>query len=210
MSQKAVRASAGIAVFFAVALVAAGLWRVNARSGPAVPTIAFIPQTAGPMLWEAEHLGAAQAVRNLRCHIYWNTPTSEADVAGQVTLIERVTRGNYQGLVVAPNHRLSILSPLRRAMAAGLPVVVVGQSLDLPAGPRLGYIVNDDEKMGEMAAVEIARLIHGKGSVVIAGLSPAAPGVTLRDRGAERLFTTAVSEYQSGNQTGRSIQSHFG
>ena len=122
------------------------------------------------MLWEAEHLGAAQAARKLRCRIYWNTPTSEADVAGQVTLIERVTRGSYQGLVVAPNNRFSLLSPLRRAIAVGLTVVVVAEPLDLPAGPRLGYIVNDDEKMGEMAAAEIGRLIHGRGSVAIAGL----------------------------------------
>ena len=176
---------AGLVVF---ALLAAGLWRIRAGVASAVPTIAFIPQTAGPMLWEAEHQGAAQAVQKLRCHLYWNTPTSEADVAGQVTLIERVTRGNYQGLVVAPNHRFSILSPLRKAVAAGLAVVVVAEPLDLPAGPRLGYVVNDDEKMGELAAAEIARLIHGKGSIAVVGLSPTAPGVSARLLGAERLL----------------------
>jgi ribose transport system substrate-binding protein len=173
-----------------LAVLADSFWHIHARGTVPVPTIAFIPQTAGPMLWEMEHLGADEAGQKLRCHLYWNTPTSEADVAGQVTLIERVTRGNYQGLVVAPNHRFSILSPLKRAISAGLPVVVVAEPLDLPAGPNLGYIVNDDEKMGELAAAEIARLIHGRGSIAIAGLTATAPGVTLRLRGAERLLSS--------------------
>ena len=55
-------------------------------------------------------------------------------------------------------------------------MVVVAEPLDLPAGPKLGYIVNDDEKMGELAAAEIARLIHGRGSIAIAGLTATAPG----------------------------------
>ena len=168
MSAKGVRASVWVSASILFAVLGASLWHIQTGRPAAVPTIAFIPQTAGPMLWEVEHLGAAQAGQKLRCRLYWNTPTSEADVAGQVTLIERVARGSYQGLVVAPNHRFSILSPLRRAIAAGLPVVVVAEPLDLPAGPKLGYIVNDDERMGELAAAEIARLIHGRGSIAVA------------------------------------------
>jgi ribose transport system substrate-binding protein len=186
MSVKALRPYVWLS---ALLLLVAGAWRIHAGRAPLIPTIAFIPQAAGPMLWEVEHLGATQALQKLHCHLYWNTPTSEGESAGQVTLIERVTRGNYQGLVVAPNHRFSILSPLRHAIAAGLPVIVVAEPLDLPAGPRLGYIVNDEEKMGELAAFEIARLIHGRGSIAVVGLTPTAPGVTLRLRGAERLLS---------------------
>jgi len=126
---------------------------------PVIPTIAYVPRTAGAMLWEVGHFGATVAGEKLKCHLYWNPPTSENDVAGQVSLIDRLGRGNYQGPVLAPNHPLAILAPLRRALAADLPVVIVSAPLDLPAGSRLGYIVNDDEKMGELAAAEIARLI---------------------------------------------------
>jgi ribose transport system substrate-binding protein len=69
-------------------------------------------------------------------------------------------------------------------------VVIVGEPLDLPPGPRLAYIVNDDEKMGELAAAEMARLMHGAGSIVVAGVTPTSPGVTLRLRGAERFLAT--------------------
>jgi len=140
------------------------------------------------MLWEVEHLGATMAAERFKCHLYWNAPTSETDIPGQVTLIDRVARGKYQGLVLAPNHSLAILAPLRRALAAGLPVVVVSAPLDLPASAKLSYIVNDDEKMGELAAAEVARLIHGKGSIALVGLARYSSGVMLRVRSAERFL----------------------
>src|SRR5438270_6270275 len=89
--------------------VTVGAYWVDSHKGPAIPTIAFVPEAGGAMLWEVEHLGATVAAEKLKCHLYWNAPTSENDVAGQVSLIDRVGRGNYQGLVVAPNHTLAIL-----------------------------------------------------------------------------------------------------
>lgn len=183
---------ARLSIFAAcVLLLAAGsagaLWS-RAHRKPVSPTIAFVPQAAGPMLWEVEHFGAKAAAEKLKCHLYWNAPTSENDVAGQVSLIDRVARGKFQGLVVAPNHSLAILTPLRHALAAGLPVVIVAGSLDLPANSMLGYLVNDDEKMGELAAAEMARLMHGRGFIALVGLARYAPGVAQRVRGAERML----------------------
>jgi ribose transport system substrate-binding protein len=140
------------------------------------------------MLWEVAHVGASTAAEKLNCHLYWNAPTSETDLAGQISLIDRVARSEYQGLVLAPNHPLGVLSPLRRAIAAGLPVVIVSAQLDLPANGRLGYVVNDDEKMGELAAAEVARLLRGRGAIALIGMGRYAPGVTQRARGAERLL----------------------
>ncbi len=143
------------------------------------------------MLWEVEHFGATTAAEQRKVHLYWNAPTSETDTAGQVSLIDRVALGKYQGLVLAPNHALAIRAPLRRALEAGLPVVIVSAPLDLPPSSKLGYIVNDDdEKMGELAAAEVARLIHGKGSIALVGLARYAPGVTCRVRSAERFLAS--------------------
>jgi ribose transport system substrate-binding protein len=171
------------------------LW-IRSNGGPSVPTIAFIPQAPDAMRAEVEHAGAKAAAEKLKCHLYWNAPTSENDSAGQVSLIDRVVRARYQGLVLAPNHPLAILTPLRRALAAGVPVVVVSAPLDLPANGKLGYIVNDDEKMGELAAAEIGRLLNGEGSVALAGVGRYAPGVAARARGAERLLASRFPNIQ--------------
>jgi ribose transport system substrate-binding protein len=188
MSGKTTRAFVWVmGVLLLTGLSGSAYW-AQSRRVPPIPTIAFIPQAAGSMLGEVEHFGATVAAEKLKCRLYWNAPTSENDMAGQVSLIDKVGRAKYQGLVLAPNHSLGIRAPLRRVLAAGLPVVVVSAMLDIPAGSKLGYIVNDDEKMGELAAAELARLIHGKGSIALVGLARFTPGVTYRVRGAERLL----------------------
>ena len=190
MSAKTIRAFVSVAGIFLLTGIAGRAYWVQSRRVPAIPIIAFIPETSGSMLWDQEHCGATVAAEKLKCHLYWNAPTSENDMAGQVSLVDRVGRGKYQGLVLAPNHTLGIRAPLRRALAAGLPVVIVSAQLDLPASSKLGYIVNDDEKMGELAAAELARLIHGKGSIALVGLARFAPGITLRVRGAESFLAS--------------------
>jgi ribose transport system substrate-binding protein len=187
MSGKTVRVSIwGAGILLGV--VAGAVYWIQSRRLPPTPTIAFVPQTAGAMLWEVGHHGASVAAAKLKCHLYWNAPTTETDVAGQVSLIDKVGRGKYQGLVLAPNHPLAVLTPLRRTLAAGVPVVIVSAPLDLPASNQLGYLVNDDQRMGELAAEELARLIKGEGPIVLAGLSRYAPGVVTRARAAEHLL----------------------
>ena len=194
MSVKTTRASVWAIGALALIVLAVGADWIQSRRAPAIPIIAFIPQTTGAMLWEVEHFGATVAADKLKCHLYWNAPTSETDVAGQISLIDKVARSKYQGLVLAPNHPFSILTPLRRALAAGLPVVIVSAPLDLPASDKLGYIVNDDEKMGVLAAAEIARIIGGKGSIALVGFARYAPGVKHRIRGAERFLASGFPD----------------
>jgi ribose transport system substrate-binding protein len=177
------------------------------RGESTVPTIAVIPQSAGGLLWEVEHFGATMGAEKRKCRLYWNAPTSENDIAGQVSLIDKVVRGRYQGLIVAPNHPLAILAPLRRAIAAGIPVVVVSAQLDIPASSKLGYLVNDDETMGQLAAAEMARLLHGKGSVALVGLTRDAPGVICRIRGAEHFLAERFPLIQVVGRSGGAFDS---
>lgn len=196
----------GPCVLLLLALGGGAYWFMS-HSAPAAPTIAYIPKTSGAMLSEVGRYGAKTAAESLKFRIYWNTPTTENDAAGQVSLIDRVARGDYQGLVLAPNHPFAVLAPLRRAIAAGLPVVVVSAPLDLPAGDKLGYIVNDDEKMGEIAAAEISRLIGGKGAIALVGLARSAPGVANRARGAERYLADRFPEIRVVSRGGSAYNS---
>lgn len=190
MSGRTALATVWVTGVLLLTVLAGGAYWVQSRRVPAIPTIAFIPPAGESMLWQGEHFGATAAAKILKCRLYWNAPTSEDDMAGQASLIDRVGRGKYQGLVLAPNHILGVRSPLRRALAAGLPVVVVSAPLDIPATSKLTYIVNDDEKMGELAAAELARLIHGRGSIALVGLSRRMPGIALRVHGAERFLAS--------------------
>jgi len=151
--------------------------------------IAVIPRTTGSMLWEPEHGGAETTGVKLGTRIYWNAPTREDDVAGQIALIERVSNQNYQGLVLAPDQARALITPVRRAMERGLSIVVVGSPLPMPASDRLSYILNDEEAGGRIAGERVASILHGQGSVAILGINSDITGIVTRSRSLEQYLT---------------------
>lgn len=150
------------------------------------PRIALVPRTTGSTLWEAEHAGAVSAASKWKCSLYWNAPTREDDVESQIALIERITRaGDFQGLVLAPDHALAELTVVRRALASGIQVVVISSQLALPPGNRLSYILNDEDEAGAMAAHRVGTLLNGRGLIAILGIDPDITGIMLRLRSFE-------------------------
>ena len=143
--------------------------------------------TTGSTFWEAEHAGAHAASLKLRCQIYWNAPTREDDVEGQIALVQRISKSRkYQGLVLAPDHALAVLAPVRSALAAGIPTVIIVSPLALDPGDKLSYIVTDEELAGRIAALRIGTALNGKGSVAVLGINPGVTGMMLRLESLER------------------------
>lgn len=151
-------------------------------------TIAVIPRTSGSMLWEPEHRGAQDAAEHIGARIYWNAPTREDDVGSQIALIERVVALNYEGLILTPNQSLALITPVRRALAHGLPIVIVSSPIPIPAGGKLSYILNDEEEGGRIAARRVVLLLHGKGSIAILGINPDVAGIMVRARSLESFL----------------------
>jgi len=155
---------------------------------PTLPTVAFIPRTSGTSLWEPAHAGAEIAARSTHTKIYWNAPTREDDVQSQIALVERVIDRKYQGIVLAPDQALALITPVRRALSKGIPTVIIGSPLPIPPGGKLSYILNDEEKAGQLAASRVAQLLHGKGSVALLGINPDIAGIMTRARSLETLL----------------------
>jgi ribose transport system substrate-binding protein len=151
-------------------------------------TIAVIPQTTATPMWEAEHLGAKATALKAGVHIYWNAPTSEDDIAGQIAMVERVTQRRYQGLVLAPDHQQALIAPVRRALSRGLQVVVVSSPLSVPPGGQLSYVLNDEDAGARLAARRVAQMLHGKGTVALLGINPNMIGIVTRARSVELYF----------------------
>lgn len=159
-------------------------------SGPscndtAPQTIAFIPRTSGTTLWEAAHAGAEAAARSTQLKVYWNAPTREDDIQGQIALVERMIDGKYQGIVLAPDQTLALITPVRRALRKGIPTVIIGSPLPIPPSGKLSYILNDEEEGGQLAAARIAQLLHGSGTIAVLGINPDIAGIMTRARSLE-------------------------
>lgn len=155
---------------------------------PSTVTIAVIPRTSGSLLWEPEHRGAQDAAEGIGAKIYWNAPTREDDIAGQIALIEHVIARNYQGLVLTPIQSLALITPVRRALAHGLPIVIVSSPIPVPAGDKLSYVLNDEEEGGRIAARRVAQLLHGRGTIAILGINPDIAGIMVRAQSVEHFL----------------------
>jgi ribose transport system substrate-binding protein len=148
-------------------------------------TIAVIPRACGTALWEPEHAGAAHVARRKGMNLYWNAPTREDDVAGQIDLLEKVMARGYAGIIITPDQTLPLRSPVRRIVARGLPIVVVGTNLGIAPTAKLSYVLNDDTAGGQMAARRVGEVLRGRGSIAILGINPQLTGITARERSFE-------------------------
>jgi ribose transport system substrate-binding protein len=172
-----------------VASLVCALVSFIAACGSHLPVkIAFIPQTEGTLIWEAAHTGAEAAAASTGASIYWNAPTREDDVEAQIALVDRVVGANYQGLVLAPDQALSLITPVRRALAHGIPTVIIGSPLPIPAGRNLSYILNDDAEGGRLAAERVAELLNGHGTVAVLGIDSDVTGIMIRARAFEQAL----------------------
>jgi ribose transport system substrate-binding protein len=120
--------------------------------------------------------------------IYWNAPTREDDVAGQIALLEKVVVRGYAGIIITPDQTLPLRSPIRRIASQGLPIVVVGTNLGIAPTAKLSYVLNDDVAGGEMAARRVGKILNGYGSIVILGINPQLTGITARERSFEKTL----------------------
>jgi ribose transport system substrate-binding protein len=111
-------------------------------------------------------------------------------------LVDKVVAGNYQGLVLSPDHALALISPVRRAMARGLPTVIVGSPLAIPPGNGLSYMLNDEDAGGKIVAQRLGALLKGQGTVALLGINPDILGVVTRARSLEQHLSVQFPNIQ--------------
>ena len=139
-------------------------------------------------LWDPAREGAENAADPAGIFVYWNAPTREDDVEAQIGLVDRAVASNFQGLVLAPNQALSLITPVRRALEHGIPTVIIGSPLPIPPGGDLIYVLNDDEAGGRIAAQRVAKLLSGHGTVALLGINPDITGIMIRSRAFEEFL----------------------
>jgi ribose transport system substrate-binding protein len=152
-------------------------------------TVAVIARTSGTALWEPEHAGAAAEARAAGLNLYWNAPMRDDDTQTQISLIEKSVDRGMAGIIVSPIESLPMRTPIRRVIAGGVPVVVIGTELGIPTGPKLSYVLNNEQSGGQMAARRIGLILQGQGDIAIVGIGPVLQSNTVR----ERSFETTLS-----------------
>ena len=102
--------------------------------------------------------------------------------------LEKVAARGYAGIIITPDQTLPLRTPIRRIVAGGVPMVVVGTNLGIEPSAKLSYVLNDDTAGGQMAARRVGKILNGRGSIAIVGINPQLTGITTRERSFENTL----------------------
>jgi ribose transport system substrate-binding protein len=158
------------------------------------PVIAVVPRTAGNTLWEGEHAGAALVAHEKGLRVYYQAPTREDDLSSQLGIIERALDRGCNGIILSPVEALPFRTTIRRAVESGVPTVIVGTGLGIPPSKKLAYVLNNEEAGGELAARRVARILGGKGTIAIVGISSQLTSTATRARSLETVLAKEFPE----------------
>lgn len=167
-------------------------------------TVAVIPQGSTHEFWKSIHAGAVKATRDeaangVTVNIIWKGPMREDDREQQVQVVEGFLTQQVSGIVLAPFDKNALVRPVEEAKRAGIPTVVIDSALE--SQDPISFVGSNNFHGGELAADEMARLLGGKGKVLLLRYQEGVASTEAREKGfVERLKTHPGIELVSSNQ----------
>jgi ribose transport system substrate-binding protein len=172
-------------------------------------TVAVIPKGTSHVFWQSIHAGAQKAGTELGISIVWRGPLREDDRDSQVAEVENAVGRGVAGIVLAPLDDAALVAPVSAAMRQKVPVVIIDSGLK--GDDYVSFVATDNEAGGRLAGQGLAKLIGGKGRVVLLRYAEGSDSTTKREEG----FLTAIKanpaiEVVSSNQyAGADVESAY-
>ena len=144
-------------------------------------TIEVIPKGATHDYWKSMHEGVNKAQAEFGCDIIWKSSEKEDDKNGQMTIVEDAIQKNVSGIVLAPLDANALKAPIVEAQNAKIPVVIVDSGVN--GVDPVSFVMTDNEQGGHIAGAELARLLGGKGQVVMLKYAVNSASTEAREKG---------------------------
>ena len=195
----------GFAALAALAVSAAcsGGGAGSASSSPATQklTIAVIPKGTSHVFWQSIHAGAKKAAAELGVDIIWRGPIREDDRDSQVSEVEGFVSRGVSGIVLAPLDETSLQQPVANAQKAGIPAVIIDSGLK--GESYVSFVATDNEKGGRVGGEHLAKVLGGKGKVVLLRYAEGSDSTNKREQGfLDVMKETKGIQVVSSNQYG--------
>jgi ribose transport system substrate-binding protein len=181
-----------------------------AAAGPGVTRIAVVPKGTTHEFWKSVHAGAAKAADELGVEIVWKGPLKEDDLKAQIDVVQTFVAQGVSGIVLAPLSDKGLVGAVQQAKASKIPVVIFDS--DLQGQEHASFIATDNFAAGKIAGEEMARLLGGKGNVVVLRYQEGSASTTNRENGfldaiKKSTAIKVVSDNQYGGATTESAHS---
>jgi ribose transport system substrate-binding protein len=147
-------------------------------------TIAVIPKGTTHSYWKSVKAGAEQAGNELGVNIIYKGPLKEDDRAGQISVVEQFVSDNVSGIVLAPLDEAALVRPVREATGKKIPVVIIDSALKGTVGTDfVSFIATNNHLGGNMAGDQLAKILGGKGKIVLLRYSEGSASTEEREAG---------------------------
>ncbi len=167
-------------------------------------TIAVIPKGTTHEFWKSVHAGAVKAAKELDVDIVWKGPLKEDDLKAQVDVVNTFVAQGVSGIVLAPLNDTALRAPVKAAKDAKIPTVIFDS--DLQGDDHVAFVATDNLAAGKIAGEHMAKLLGGKGSVVVLRYQEGSASTQNREKGFLDAVRTkpdlkVLSENQYGGAT---------
>ncbi len=169
-----------VAVLVATLLSASGCNRSRRR------LIAVIPKATSHLFWLSVQAGAVAAGKEFKVEILWNGPSQETEYDRQIQIVDSMVARHVDGIALAAAERTSLVQPVDRAVAAGIPVVVFDSGLD--STNFTSFLATNNYEAGQMAGRTMGALLGGKGKIGLLAHVPGSRSTMDRERGFEEVL----------------------
>jgi ribose transport system substrate-binding protein len=144
-------------------------------------TLAVIPKGTSHAFWQSIHAGAEKAAQELGVTVVWRGPLREDDRDSQVTELENAVARGVDGIALAPLDDSALAGPVSSAMRRGIPVVIFDSGLK--SDDYVSFVATDNDVGGRLAGEHMARLLNGKGRIVLLRYAEGHDSTTRREQG---------------------------
>lgn len=177
---------------FMVAAVLSGCGSQEPSSEPSGKRrIAVIPKGTSHVFWKSVEAGARKAAEDMDVDIIWKGPLKENDRAQQIAIVEQLVTEGVDAIVLAPLDQNALLRPVRSAVSAGIPVVIIDSALSGEDGKDfVSFVATDNRAGGRLAGEKLATLLGGEGKVFLLRYQVGSESTHQREEG----FLDAIRE----------------
>ncbi|HEV7501485.1 MAG TPA: substrate-binding domain-containing protein [Vicinamibacteria bacterium] len=181
----------------------------GASAAPATLTIAVIPKGTSHVFWQSIHAGAVKAAREVGAEIIWRGPLREDDRDSQVSEVEGFVSRGISGIVLAPLDDMALVGPVSSATRNKIPVVIIDSGLK--GGDYVSFVATDNAKGGRLGGEQLAKVLGGKGKVVLLRYAEGSASTNEREDGflAAMKAAPGVQVVSSNQYGGADVESAY-
>ena len=161
---------------------------VNAPQSPSKSSlkIAVIPKGTTHEYWKSIHAGAMKAAKELgekgqTIEVNWQGAEKEDDREKQIQIVEQFVTQKVDGIVLAPLDKEALVTPVEQAVDAGIPVTIIDSAIDTKK--IASFVATPNEKGGNLAGECLAKLLNGKGKVILMRYAVNSASTEAREKG---------------------------